>query len=96
MMENTEIIFTCNSINNKNIRANELKFLEKRPEELYFIFGESKINAKKRYYENLDVLNEDFEKVKELKEKMEKESKNIVKNFVPEEESTKTRRNFDK
>lgn len=100
-MENTEIIFKCNSVNNKNIRANELKILEKHPEELYFIFGENRINTKKRYYENLEKLNKDFDKLKELKEKMEKDSKNVVKTFEIEEEkdieeNIKNRRNYDK
>ena len=56
-MKSTEIIFVCNSINNKNVRANELKILEKHPEELYFVFGESNENSKKRYYKDLKTLN---------------------------------------
>lgn len=75
MEENTEIIYVCNSINNKNVRANELKLLEKHPEELYFIFGESNENAKKRYYNNLDTLNKDFEALLKIKKDLEKKTK---------------------
>lgn len=85
-MENTEIIFVCNSTNNKNVRANELKILEKHPEELYFVFGESNENAKKRYYRDLETLNKDFEALKKIKEKEEQkqESKNDRKSLATE------------
>ena len=86
-MKNTEIIFVCNSINNKNVRANELKILEKHPEELYFVFGESNENSKKRYYKDLKTLNEDFEKLVKLKEKMS------IKEEVKDDDSEKY--NFD-
>ena len=69
-MKSTEIIYVCKSINNKNVRANELKILEKHPEELYFIFGESNENSKKRYYKDLKTLNEDFEKLVKIKNDM--------------------------
>lgn len=85
-MENTEIIYVCKSTNNKNVRANELKILEKHPEELYFVFGESNENAKKRYYRDLETLNKDFEALKKIKEKEEQkqESKNDRKSLATE------------
>lgn len=79
-MENTEIIYICNSINNKNVRANELKILEKHPEELYFIFGENDINTKKRYYKDLQTLNEDYNELLKIKNSLSKKNnKNINK-----------------
>lgn len=85
-MENTEIIYVCKSTNNKNVRANELKILEKHPEELYFVFGENNENAKKRYYRDLETLNKDFEALKKIKEKEEQkqESKNDRKSLATE------------
>ena len=85
-MENTEIIYVCKSTNNKNVRANELKILEKHPEELYFVFGESNENSKKRYYKDLETLNKDFEALKKIKEKEEQkqESKNDRKSLATE------------
>lgn len=71
-----EIIFKCRSINNKNVRESELKMLEKREGELYFIIGENPANVKKRYYDDLKTLNEDYEELKALKEKS-KANKNI-------------------
>lgn len=70
-----EIIYVCKSINNKNIRENELKFLRKVEEELCFEFGESQTNMKKRFYKNLEALNKDFEEVKKLKEDFDKKNK---------------------
>lgn len=80
-----EIIYTCNSINNKNIRENELKILRKKEEELCFEFGESETNIKKRFYRNLNELNKDFKEVEEIKEKIDskenKENEESKKNF---------------
>lgn len=73
-----EIVHVCNSINNKNVREGELKILRKNEEGLYFEFGESENNIKKRFYRNIDVLNEDFNKVKEIKEKIEAQEKVVV------------------
>ena len=78
MEENYEIIYTCRSTNNKNVRANELNVLEKRPEELYFIFGENEVNTKKRYYADLKTLNEDFEELKKIKQEMKSHKDLIV------------------
>lgn len=63
-----EIVFVCKSTNNKNVRANELVILEKHPENLYFIFGESNVAAKKRYYKDLETLNADFEALQKIKD----------------------------
>lgn len=70
-----EIVYVCNSINNKNVRGHELKILRKNEEELYFEFGESESNIKKRFYRNVDVLNKDYEAVERIKEKLEAEPK---------------------
>lgn len=79
-----EIIFKCNSINNKNIREGELKILRKNESGLYFEFGENEMNKKKRYYKDLDSLNKDYEKV--LKLKSESDKKEEVKKAEQEEE----------
>lgn len=78
----SEIVYICNSINNKNVRGNELKILRKNIEELYFEFGESESNIKKRFYRNLDVLNKDYEAVERIKEELE--AKPEGKEIVPE------------
>lgn len=87
-MENTEIIFVCNSVNNKNVRANELKILEKHPEELYFIFGENNVNTKKRYYKDLETLNKDYNELLKIKTDLENPKKNKIKEPEFEEEET--------
>lgn len=68
---NNEIVFVCNSVNNKNVRANELNILRKVENKDYFEFGESENNIKKRFYKNEEALNEDFEKLLKIKEKLE-------------------------
>jgi len=70
-----EIVYVCNSINNKNVRGSELKILRKNEEELWFEFGESESNIKRRFYRNIDVLNKDYEAVREIKEEIEAESR---------------------
>lgn len=85
-MENTEIIFVCNSVNNKNVRANELKILEKHPEELYFIFGENNVNTKKRYYKDLETLNKDYNELLKIKKNLENPPKNKMKDSEFEDE----------
>lgn len=64
----SEIIYVCHSINNKNVREGELKILEKHENELYFEFGENAMNVKKRYYNDVETLNKDFEALLRLKE----------------------------
>lgn len=81
-----EIVFTCNSINNKNVRGSELKILRKLEKQLCFEFGENEKNVKIRYYKDLKTLNEDFEKVKKIKEKLEKEN-DVSKKEVSKDDS---------
>lgn len=81
-----EIVFTCNSINNKNVRGSELKILRKLEKQLCFEFGENEKNIKIRYYKDLKTLNEDFEKVKKIKEKLEKEN-DVSKKEVSKDDS---------
>lgn len=66
-----EIIYVCNSINNKNVRNGELKILRKIEKELYFEFGETEMNIKKRFYNDIETLNKDFNELQKLKEKEE-------------------------
>lgn len=66
-----EIVYECKSINNKNVRANELNILEKYEDRLYFEFGENPKNTKKRYYENVETLREDFEALQKIKKEVE-------------------------
>lgn len=72
-----EIIFKCNSINNKNIREGELKILRKNEAGLYFEFGENEMNRKKRYYKDLETLNKDYEKVLKLKAEADKATESV-------------------
>lgn len=81
-----EIVFTCNSLNNKNVRGSELKILRKLEKQLCFEFGENEKNIKIRYYKDLKTLNEDFEKVKKIKEKLEKEN-DVSKKEVSKDDS---------
>lgn len=96
-----EVIYVCNSINNKNIRRGELKILRKNEEELYFEFGESESNIKKRFYRNVETLNKDYEAVERLKNKedqkeveMQEEVKEEVKEEVRENKMKKTKKNI--
>lgn len=75
-----DIIFTCHSKNNKNVRSGELKILRKKEGELYFEFGASEMNLKKRYYDDKATLNKDFNELLKLKEQEEKEDKEAQKN----------------
>lgn len=70
---NYEIIYECNSTNNKNVRANELKILRKFEDKLYFEFGDSENNIKKRFYNNVEVLNKDFQAIEKIKKHLEGE-----------------------
>lgn len=80
-----EIIYVCNSINNKNVRGGELNILEKHEEQLYFEFGSDRMNTKKRFYNDIDTLNKDFNELLKLKEK--RETKEVEKD---KEEITET------
>ena len=92
-MENTEIVYVCNSTNNKNVRANELKILEKYPDELYFVFGENSVNLKKRYYNDLKTLNKDYNEILKIKTKLENPERKTskIKDFDDEEETFRPR-----
>lgn len=79
-----EIVYVCNSINNKNVRAGELNILRKFEEGLYFEFGESESNIKKRFYRNIEVLNSDFEAIQKIKEKLENEAETVEEEVVEE------------
>lgn len=80
-----EIILVCKSINNKNVREGELKILRKFENELYFEFGESEINLKKRFYKDVETLNSDYKKLEELKEKEENNIIDDIKKDTEEE-----------
>lgn len=87
-----EIIYVCHSINNKNVRDGELNILEKFPEKLYFQFGENNMNIKKRFYNDLETLNKDFENLLKLKN-----NKNIVIDSEEiDEELTMNKKKFGK
>lgn len=95
-MENTEIVYVCNSTNNKNVRANELKILEKYPDELYFVFGENNVNLKKRYYNDLKTLNKDYNEILKIKTKLENPEKKPSKIKVSDDEEEKFRSHSSK
>jgi hypothetical protein len=63
----SEIIYVCNSTNNKNIRQGELNILEKHENQLYFEFGSDEMNVKKRFYNDIETLNKDFNALMKLK-----------------------------
>ena len=69
-----EIIYVCNSTNNKNVREGELEILRKHEDELYFEFGENETNRKKRFYKDKETLNKDFNELLKLKEKNNKKN----------------------
>ena len=64
-----EVIYVCNSVNNKNVREGELEILEKHENQLYFEFGENEMNIKKRFYNDVETLNKDFDALMKLKNK---------------------------
>lgn len=70
---NCEIVYVCNSKNNKNVRANELEILRKVEGRNYFEFGESENNIKKRFYDDMKVLEKDFSEITAIKEKLKKD-----------------------
>lgn len=67
-----EIIYVCHSINNKNIREGELNILEKHEEQLCFHFGTDEMNIKKRFYNDIETLNKDFDALLKLKKTQDK------------------------
>lgn len=74
-MNNTEIIYNCDSLNNTRVRANELKMLDKNEEGLYIVIGENNVNSKKRYYNNIKKLNKDYNELLKIKAKLEEKPK---------------------
>lgn len=62
-----EVIYVCDSINNKNVRQGELNILEKHENQLYFEFGSDEMNKKKRFYNDIETLNKDFDALIKLK-----------------------------
>ena len=82
----SEVVYKCNSTNNKNVRDNELEILRKFEDELYFEFGESEKNIKKRFYNDLKTLNQDFDALMKLKENKKEEFKDVKEEIVELEE----------
>ena len=62
-----EVIYVCNSINNQRIRQGELNILEKHENQLFFEFGSDEMNKKKRFYNDIETLNKDFDALMKLK-----------------------------
>lgn len=62
-----EVIYVCDSINNKKIRQGELNILEKHENQLFFEFGSDEMNKKKRFYNDIETLNKDFDALMKLK-----------------------------
>lgn len=62
-----EVIYVCDSINNKKIREGELNILEKHENQLFFEFGSDEMNKKKRFYNDIETLNKDFDALMKLK-----------------------------
>ena len=81
----SEIIYVCNSKNNKNVREGELEILRKFENSLYFEFGESEMNIKKRYYDDVDTLNKDFNSLMTLKNAEVKKIVDVEPEVVVEE-----------
>lgn len=94
--ENYEIVYECKSINNKNVRGNELKILRKVEGKDYFEFGENEINLKKRFYSDMETMNKDFENLQKIKEKLEKKSPIDEKNVENNEDLEKKVENYIK
>lgn len=83
-----EIIYVCNSINNKNVREGELKILRKSNyDKLCFEFGESEMNLKKRFYNNQADFEKDFNALLKLKEKQNKVKETEIKDEDSAEEN---------
>lgn len=75
---NYDIIYVCKSTNNKNVRSGELNILRKLEDKLCFEFGKDEMNIKKRFYNDMKTLNEDFEALVTLKKSIEKNEKNMI------------------
>lgn len=76
-------IVEVKATNKSFVRVNELKILELHEEELYYLYGANYVNAKKRYYNDVETLKKDYNMLKQLRDK--RNSKPIVEN---DEENT--------
>lgn len=71
-----DIIYVCNSTNNKNVRQGELNILRKHPtNKLCFEFGESEMNIKRRFYDDVETMEKDFVALEKLAKKEKQELK---------------------
>ena len=92
-----DIIYVCHSTNNKNVRKGELDILRKYEDKLYFEFGDNEMNLKKRYYDNLETLNKDFEalsKIKEDSKSLKNEELSVEKKIISNDRDSRDERNF--
>lgn len=89
-LSKSNIIYECDSINNKLVRENELNILEKHENQLYFVIGKDNVSAKKRYYKDLKTLNKDFEALKKLKEQKITKKNNSKTSIVEDDFSINT------
>lgn len=96
-MENEEI-FVCKAINNKTVRYSQLNILRKLEKEMAFEFGKDEANLKKRYYDSVEAMESDFNKLLEKKKSMqnkEEEEKDKINNENDKEDKTfKKNKNF--
>lgn len=81
----SEIIYICDSVNNRNVREGELEILRKFDDQKYFEFGEDEMNIKKRYYKDLETLNKDFEALLKLKNDEKEEVEEEIVEVADEE-----------
>lgn len=83
-----DIIYVCNSKNNKNVRSGELNILRKHPtNKLCFEFGESEMNIKKRFYDDVETMEKDFAALEKLAKEERKENEKVKEEKDEKEES---------
>ena len=75
-MENEEI-FVCKAINNKTVRYSQLNILRKLEKEMAFEFGKDESNLKKRYYNSVEEMELDFNKLLEKKKSMQNKKEEV-------------------
>ncbi len=84
-----DIIYVCNSTNNKNVRQGELNILRKHPtNKLCFEFGESEMNIKRRFYDDVETMEKDFAALEKLAKGEKKEKNEDAKEKRATEEET--------
>lgn len=85
-----DIIYVCKSTNNKNVRQGELNILRKHPtNKLCFEFGESEMNIKRRFYDDVETMEKDFaalEKLAKGEKQEEREEEDFKKSVILQEE----------